>query len=110
MAARANLIIDQGTTFEVSINISNEDSSPIDLTNYTAASKVRKHYSSRNSVPFTVTITNASEGLITLSMSSATTSLLTAGRYVYDVEITSSSENIIRVLEGQVTVTPEVTR
>jgi hypothetical protein len=35
---------------------------------------------------------------------------MTAGRYVYDVEITSSGGEVTRVLEGQVEVTPEVTR
>jgi hypothetical protein len=34
---------------------------------------------------------------------------LKSGRYVYDIEIASSSETI-RVLEGIITVTPEVTR
>ena len=32
-----------------------------------------------------------------------------SGRYVYDIEIASSSETL-RVLEGLVTVTPNVTR
>ena len=33
-----------------------------------------------------------------------------AGRYVYDVEITSSAGTKTRVLEGQVEITPGVTQ
>jgi len=33
-----------------------------------------------------------------------------AGRYVYDVETTSGSGVVSRIVEGIITVTPEVTR
>ena len=38
------------------------------------------------------------------------TNALAAGRYVNDVEMTSSGGGVTRVLEGQVEVTPGVTR
>jgi hypothetical protein len=43
-------------------------------------------------------------------MTSANTSNLTPGRYVYDVIITSSANVVTRVVEGIVTVLPSVTR
>jgi hypothetical protein len=44
-------------------------------------------------------------------MPSATTANTTAGRYVYDVKMTeTSSSTVTRVVEGIVTVTPNVTR
>jgi len=43
-------------------------------------------------------------------MNNATTAALSPGRYVYDVELKSSSNSISRILEGLVTVTPEVTK
>jgi hypothetical protein len=48
-------------------------------------------------------------GKVTISLSAVQTAALKPGRYVYDVEITSASETL-RVLEGLVTVTPEVTK
>ena len=109
MAIKANLLIDQGTTFSSTINITDVDGEIIDLSGYTGASQMRKHYSSSNSTAFSVTIT-AATGEVTLSLSSNQTANLTAGRYVYDVELTDSSNVISRVLEGIVTVSPNVTR
>jgi hypothetical protein len=42
-------------------------------------------------------------------MTNAVTSGLEPGRYLYDVEITDTT-NITRVVEGTVTVTPGMTR
>jgi hypothetical protein len=48
-------------------------------------------------------------GEITLSLTPTQTSALKAGRYVYDVEMAAPHETV-RVMEGIITVTPEVTR
>ena len=45
-----------------------------------------------------------------IRMSAATTANLRAGRYMYDVLVTSSSGNKIRAVEGIVNVLPGVTR
>jgi hypothetical protein len=47
---------------------------------------------------------------VALSMNAATTGSITAGRYVYDVESVDASGTVIRLVEGIVTVTPQVTR
>lgn len=109
MAIKANLIIDQGATFTTTINITDEDGDVINLTGYSGASQLRKHYTSSNSTSFTVQIA-ASIGAVILSLSSNQTTNLVAGRYVYDVELTDSSNVVSRVLEGIVTVSPNVTR
>lgn len=109
MATKANIIIDQGTTFSTVINLADENGDPIDLTGYTGDSEMRKHYSSSNSQSFTLSLGGAN-GTVTLSLTSTQTANLVAGRYVYDVEITSSSNVVSRIVEGIVTVTPEVTR
>jgi len=109
MATKANITIDQGTTFSTTITLADEDNVLIDLTGYTANSQIRKHYSSSNSQPFSITL-GGIQGTITMSLTSNQTSNLTAGRYVYDVELTSSSNVVSRIVEGIVTVTPEVTR
>ena len=109
MAVKANLIIDQGTSYSVTITVQDTTESVIDLTGYTGVSQIRKHYTSANSTAFIVTLGGA-QGTVALSMNAATSNSLIAGRYVYDVELTDSSNLVSRVVEGIVTVTPSVTR
>lgn len=108
MAIKANITIDQGTDFSTTVSVTDEDGVAVDLTNYTGAAQLRKWYTSSNATSFDVTL---SDSTVTLGMSSSVTSGLVAGRYVYDVELTDTTANTIsRVLEGIVTVTPNVTR
>lgn len=110
MSTKANLLIDQGTTFETTVTITDDDGGIIDLTGYTAAAQARKHYTSNTAYSFTVSVDGVN-GIIELSMSANTTMSMTPGRYVYDCELTETSTGkISRVLEGIVTVTPNVTR
>ena len=108
MATKANLIIDQGSTFTTTITLTDDDGNALTLLGYTGAGQIRKHYTSSTAVSFTVNI-SPSTGEVTLSLTATQTAALTAGRYVYDVELTTGSI-VSRVLEGIVTVTPEVTR
>jgi hypothetical protein len=108
MAAKVNIVIDQGTTFNTTYTIHDAIDEPIDFTGFTANSQIRKSYSSSNSYVFDVSLSNA--GLVTLSMNAATTSTIVAGRYVYDVEVQSVSGIRSRIVEGIVTVTPQVTK
>lgn len=109
MATKANLFIDQGTTYSTTISIANMDDEAIDLSNYTGAAQIRKHYTSSNSVSFGVSIDGAT-GDLTLSLTAAQTGAMLPGRYVYDVEITDSANVVSRIVEGIVTINPGVTR
>lgn len=109
MATKANLLIDQGTTFSTTITVSDDDGNALNLEGYTGAAQLRKHYTSSNSVSFNVSISGTT-GEVTLALAANATTLITPGRYVYDCEITSGSGVVSRILEGIITVTPEVTR
>tara|TARA_B100001559_G_C16071223_1_gene425885 strand:- start:227 stop:556 length:330 start_codon:yes stop_codon:yes gene_type:complete len=108
MATISNIVIDQGTTFSLDVNLTNDDTSAKDLTNYTVTSQLRKSYEATTATDFTTAKVN-NTGKITISLTAVQTAALKAGRYVYDIEIASSAETL-RVLEGLVTVTPNVTR
>lgn len=108
MATKANLVIDQGATFTTTITITDDDGAVIDLTGYTGAAQIRKHYTSLTAIPFTVAV-NETEGEVTLSLTANQTANISSGRYVYDCELTRSG-TVSRVLEGLITVTPQVTR
>jgi len=109
MAIKANIIIDQGSTFSTTLNLDDENGDPLSLSGYSCESQMRKHYTSSNATSFSTSI-NATAGTIELSLTADQTANIVAGRYVYDVELTDSSNVISRILEGIVTVTPNVTR
>jgi hypothetical protein len=109
MATKANLVIDQGTTFSTDLSLKDENGDALNLYGFTANSVIKKWYTSQTSVPFNVSINTAS-GTITLELDANTSTVLYAGRYVYDVDITQTSTGAVsRVVEGIITVTPSVT-
>jgi hypothetical protein len=107
MATKANLMMDQGATFSVTINITDDNGLPLDLSGFTASSQMKKWYTSSNSVTFNTTI-NTQAGFIVLELDANLTSFIVPGRYVYDVDITDGI-SITRVVEGLVYVSPGVT-
>ena len=78
-----NIVIEKGTSFEATYNVTNSDNSVYSLTNQTATAKIRKHPTANTSKSFTTSITTAT-GEIKLTMSAANTADLTAGRNYYD--------------------------
>lgn len=109
MAQKANLILDQGATFQTTITLTDKENNIVDLTGYTGASQMRKHYTSSNAVNFSVSLGNTA-GTVRLALTANATANIVAGRYMYDVELTDSSGVVSRVLEGIVTVNPNITR
>jgi hypothetical protein len=89
--------------------LTDDNGDMLQLAGYTANSQIRKWYTSVNAAATFTTSINASAGIITLSLTSSQTNNLVSGRYVYDVEIDNGT-TISRIVEGIVTVTPQVTR
>ena len=112
MAIIANIFIDQGADFAITVNVADVDGTTLDLASYTAAAQMRKTYESSNtSGTFTTSISSpTTDGQVTLSMTDTVTTALSPGRYVYDLVVTSGGGLKTRVVEGQAIVTPGVTR
>jgi hypothetical protein len=110
MAAFSEIVIEQGATFNTTINVEDTAGAAINLYGYTANSMMRKSYYSSSATIITSTVTGTANGEVTLSVSATNTAGLTPGRYVYDVIITSPTSVVTRVVEGIVTVLPSVTR
>ena len=110
MAVLSNLSIDQGSDFSAEVVVEDSTGNIANLTGYTGAGQIRKTYTSSTKVDFGVAVTSATGGLLTLTLTNAVTNAMKAGRYVYDVEITKTSNGEkTRVVEGQVTINPGVT-
>lgn len=108
MAIKSNLTVDQGANFLYNVYLIDANGTAIDISGYTGNCQIRKTYTSTTYNTMNVAITGAS-GLVSLTMNSAVTANLTSTRYVYDLEL--SSNNVVsRILEGTITVSPQVTR
>jgi hypothetical protein len=111
MAIISNIIIDQGSTFQADIDVTDSAGDALNLTGYTVAGQMRKTYTSTTATNFTGQVQSATGGTVRISLSATQTNALKAGRYVYDTEITKTATGeVTRVIEGQVDVTPGVTR
>jgi len=110
LAAYTELNIEQYATFSTTVNVEDAAGAAVNLSGYSVASQIRKSYYSSTANNFTATITGNANGEITLSMTAANTALLTPGRYLYDLVITSPSTIKTRVVEGIVNVLGGVTQ
>ena len=112
MAAYVELIIDQGATFNNIINLSDDiTNSNVNISGYVVRSQMRRSYYSANATAnITCTITNATQGEITMNLNANTTANIKAGRYLFDLETVDTLGTVSRVLEGIITVTPGITR
>jgi len=109
MAAVHNLYIDQGSDFTVQVGVYDDSNAAWDLTGYSAEAKLKKSFSSSTSTSFIANVSGTEDGTVVLTLLASTTSTLEAGRYLYDVVVTSAGGTKTRVIEGIVTVNPGVT-
>lgn len=111
MAQFVELELDQGTDFVFDLDLSDDNGVAINVTNFVFTSSIRKsYYSSTVAANLTVTILNAANGNVALTLNAATTSNIKAGRYLFDVKQIDNVNTTIRLVEGILTVNPQVTK
>ena len=109
MATKQNIVVDQGTNFELVVDITNLSNVSWNLANFTGRSAIKKFAAqSSNTTHFNVEI-DANDATVTLSLTPNLTSNVVSGRYMYDVEI-YDGDTVYRILEGMITITPEITK
>lgn len=122
-----NFVIKRGATKVFTVEYTDASGSVIPITNYNARMQLREdsdsagvlQLSSTGSTPnrSTLTVTEPS-GSVRVYISAADTNALTADAYVYDLELYTSAdpylqsdpEYVIRLLQGMITTTYNVTR
>ena len=110
MAATRNITIYQGDTYAHELRIKNSSNANVNITSRTYTGQVRKKRNSDTAAAtFTSEITNAANGIVILSLTSAQTANIAAGTYVYDFQETNGTV-ITTLITGTVTVTGEVSR
>ena len=110
MAIIANIFIDQGTDFTVQVDCTDTAGDVLNLTGFTATAQLRKTYGSSSESATFKCSHNGVGGTVTMTLTDTITTALEAGRYVYDLMVTDGSGQKSRIVEGQATVTPGVTR
>jgi len=110
MATISNLYVDAGSDYSNIITVAATNGQPLNLTGYTVAAQMRKSYKSSLAYSFTASIYDANAGKIRLQLTPSQSESIPAGRWLYDVEITSPTNSKKRVVEGIVTVNPQITQ
>jgi hypothetical protein len=108
MATVSNLFVDAGASYSNIISVAATNGQPLNLTGYTVASQMRKSYQSSTAYNFTASIFSAETGKVRLQLTPEQSQAIPAGRWLYDVEITSPSGSKTRVVEGIVTVNTQI--
>lgn len=114
-AATYNFTVEQGTTLIKPIVWKDSSGNPVNLTGYSARMQVRPSVASEE-VLVELSTTNGKIvivpllGKLTITMSPTDTSALTSRRARYDLEIIAGDGNVTRLIEGEITVSREVTR
>lgn len=114
-AASYDFEIEQGATLLKPIVWKDSTGAPVNLSGYTARMQVRQSVASTD-VLLEMSTTNGkisiapSTGTITLIFSATTTAAITWKRGKYDLELTSSDGTVTRLIEGQISVSQEITR
>lgn len=112
MAAYVELYMDQGATFNNTINITDDiTNSPVDLSGYIIFSQMKRSYYSANATAnITCTIVNEETGEVSMSLSADETAAIKPGRYLFDVTTIDTFNVTNRILEGIITVTPGISK
>lgn len=108
MAIQYNLHVEAGATYTRDIVYTNDDGSLFDLTGYSASMQIRPSVSSATLTLAVTPTINTTTSTVSFTLTAVQTAAL-AGSYVYAIEI-AKSPIVIRLMEGEVIVSPEVVR
>ena len=109
MSGSYNIVAEQGATFNLNFRVET-DGTAWNLSDYTFAMQVRRSTSSNTTLLNITSATMTNLGHVSVSVPATTMNTVAAGRWVYDIELTSSGGEVTRILEGRFIVTPQVTR
>jgi hypothetical protein len=109
-AAKHNIVVDQGSDYNLKLTLKQNDVNMTNLVGYTVRSQVRTtKTASTVAATFTGSVIDDTKGIFMITLPAATTATMVPGNYYYDVEIYKGAY-VTRLVEGKLTLTAEVTR
>ena len=112
-AGNHNIIIDKGSDFAIQLTLE-QNGAAVSLSGYSARAQLRTSRTATGNpvANFVCTILSPNtDGKIHVHLPNSNTSNIAPGKYYYDLEIYTPNDAVVtRLLQGDVTVTPEVTR
>lgn len=110
-----DITVQQGANWSLILNWQDDEGEPINLTGYSAKMQIRPYYDSMTIVATLSTVSGGITidpliGKVTASLTAIQTSAITVLEGVYDMELTSPSGVVTRIIGGAYTLSQEVTR
>ncbi len=106
MGSKANIYIDQGTDFRISLELFDGDDDDLVINTFSFFADLRKMYSAKRTAEFTI---EKNQNDITLILEADVTASLKPGKYEYDVLMRKSSGEMSKIVEGLAIVIPTIT-
>lgn len=116
VAANHNFTIEQGTTFSKTfIWKTGAGNQVVDITDFTARMQIREKITSPAAILSATTANSklaitGDEGKVTLTISATETGAFAFTTALYDLELTSPDNEVTRLVQGTITLSPRVTR
>ncbi len=113
-----NFEIEQGVSFVKSLTWKDAAGAPINIAGYTIRMMARNDYGDTNPVitlstvnpPAGITITDGANGQFQIALNAIQTAALNFTSVKYDLEMVAPGGAVIRLLQGEITLSREVTR
>lgn len=110
-AGYQELYMEQGATFNTQMTLTDSSGAAYNLVGYSISSQARKSYlATTPTINFIAYAYDAANGIVQLTANAAVTANVKTNKLVYDVLIQDTNQVVTRVLEGQIIVSPGVTR
>lgn len=104
-----NLEINQGADYTRTFTVVDINNVVINITGYTIAAHIRRNPTSTEYVAFTMTITDAVHGKVSMFLPHSISSSL-EGKYMYDIFLTDPYTKKFKIGDGLITIIPQITR
>ncbi len=110
MAVRDSISIDEGATFERTWVYKNADGSPFDFSGYIIRAQLRQQENGNLVANFGAEFSDPTAGLFKIVLTASASVGFEIVDHVYDVKADNASGSIMRLVEGDAKIRPEVTQ